>query len=97
MTEERWQQVGAGNPYRAEAHEARRLGYATSHDEVIAGLSSIAAPIRFRAADRQRSPSSIYAWTRTPTPWARRWPPVLRGSKASWLETFSLNHSFQVK
>ncbi|MET3369343.1 UNVERIFIED_CONTAM: DNA-binding IclR family transcriptional regulator [Jeotgalibacillus campisalis] len=46
MTEDRWQQVGAGNPYRAEAHEARRLGYATSHDEVIAGLSSIAAPIR---------------------------------------------------
>ncbi|WOH17233.1 MULTISPECIES: IclR family transcriptional regulator [Paenarthrobacter] len=46
MTEERWQQLGAGIPYREEAREARRLGYATSHDEVIAGLSSIAAPIR---------------------------------------------------
>lgn len=46
MTEERWQQVGAGNPYRPEAHEARRVGYATSHDEVVAGLSSIAAPIK---------------------------------------------------
>ncbi|WP_435521692.1 IclR family transcriptional regulator [Arthrobacter bambusae] len=46
MTEEHWQQVGSGNPYRPEAHEARHLGYATSHDEVIAGLSSIAAPIQ---------------------------------------------------
>jgi DNA-binding IclR family transcriptional regulator len=45
MTEDRWRQVGAGTPYRAEAHEARRIGYATSHDEVIAGLSSIAAPV----------------------------------------------------
>jgi DNA-binding IclR family transcriptional regulator len=45
MTEDRWRQVGAGIPYRPEAHEARRIGYATSHDEVIAGLSSIAAPI----------------------------------------------------
>lgn len=45
MTEERWHQVGGGIPYRAEAREARRAGYATSHDEVIAGLSSLAAPI----------------------------------------------------
>ncbi|MEV7604806.1 helix-turn-helix domain-containing protein [Paenarthrobacter sp. NPDC089322] len=45
MTEDRWHQVGAGIPYRPEAHEARRVGYATSHDEVIAGLSSLAAPI----------------------------------------------------
>ena len=45
MTEERWQQVGPGVPYRPEAHEAKRVGYAISHDEVIAGLSSLAAPI----------------------------------------------------
>ncbi|WP_405472133.1 IclR family transcriptional regulator [Paenarthrobacter ilicis] len=45
MTEERWQQVAAGIPYRPEARRAHQLGYATSHDEVIAGLSSVAAPI----------------------------------------------------
>ncbi|QOT16609.1 IclR family transcriptional regulator [Paenarthrobacter sp. YJN-5] len=45
MTEERWQQMGPGVPYRPEALEARRLGYAASHDEVIAGVSSLAAPI----------------------------------------------------
>ena len=35
-----------GIPYRAEAAEARRRGYAASHDEVISGVSSLAVPIR---------------------------------------------------
>ncbi|MFF2297281.1 helix-turn-helix domain-containing protein [Arthrobacter sp. efr-133-R2A-120] len=46
MSEEEWSARAPGLPYRPEAAEARRLGYAASHDEVIAGLSSLAAPIR---------------------------------------------------
>jgi DNA-binding IclR family transcriptional regulator len=46
MSEEEWAARAPGLPYRPEAAEARRLGYAASHDEVIAGLSSLAAPIR---------------------------------------------------
>lgn len=45
VTEERWYQVAPGLPYRAEATEAARRGYAVSHDEVIAGVSSVAVPI----------------------------------------------------
>ncbi len=45
MSEERWDQMAPGIPYRPEAQEARKRGYAASHDEVIAGLSSLAAPI----------------------------------------------------
>lgn len=45
MSEGEWADRVPGIPYRHEAHEARRLGYAASHDEVIAGLSSLAAPI----------------------------------------------------
>lgn len=44
--EQDWQAVAPGIPYRAEAAEARRRGYAASHDEVIAGVSSIAVPLR---------------------------------------------------
>jgi DNA-binding IclR family transcriptional regulator len=46
MTEQEWNRLAPGVPYRREAGEARALGYAASHDEVIAGLSSVAAPIR---------------------------------------------------
>ncbi|MCA4132135.1 IclR family transcriptional regulator [Arthrobacter sp. M4] len=46
MTAEEWSVLAPDLPYRPEAAEARRLGYAASHDEVIAGLSSLAAPIR---------------------------------------------------
>ncbi|MEZ2389216.1 IclR family transcriptional regulator [bacterium RCC_150] len=46
MSEEEWTALAPGLPYRPEAIEARKLGYAASHDEVIAGLSSLAAPIR---------------------------------------------------
>ncbi|BAS09623.1 transcriptional regulator protein [Arthrobacter sp. Hiyo4] len=38
-----------GNPYRPEAGTARQLGYAASHDEVIAGVSSVAVPVRVPA------------------------------------------------
>lgn len=41
-----WLVAAPGIPYRAESGTARHLGYATSHDEVIAGVSSIAVPIR---------------------------------------------------
>ncbi|WP_035741168.1 IclR family transcriptional regulator [Arthrobacter sp. MA-N2] len=46
MSEEEWAVRAPGLPYRREAAEARRLGYAASHDEVITGLSSLAAPIQ---------------------------------------------------
>jgi DNA-binding IclR family transcriptional regulator len=46
FTEEQWEALVPGIAYRAEAAEARRLGYAASHDEVIAGVSSVAVPLR---------------------------------------------------
>lgn len=46
LTDEEWQRLAPGEPYRQEAVEARGRGYALSHDEVIPGVSSIAAPIR---------------------------------------------------
>jgi DNA-binding IclR family transcriptional regulator len=46
LTEHDWGQLAPTVPYRAEAAEARKRGYAASHDEVIAGVSSLAAPIR---------------------------------------------------
>ncbi|MBO1266968.1 IclR family transcriptional regulator [Arthrobacter cavernae] len=45
MSEAEWGMLAPGLPYRPEAADARALGYAASHDEVIAGLSSLAAPI----------------------------------------------------
>lgn len=45
MSEAEWNTLAPGLPYRPETAEARALGYAASHDEVIAGLSSLAAPI----------------------------------------------------
>lgn len=46
LTEEEWKQLAPGIPYRPEAEAARRAGYSASHDEVIAGVSSLAAPVR---------------------------------------------------
>jgi DNA-binding IclR family transcriptional regulator len=46
LTEQEWKVLAPGTPYRAEAAEARRRGFAASHDEVIAGVSSLAVPIR---------------------------------------------------
>ncbi|WP_395404549.1 IclR family transcriptional regulator [Arthrobacter sp. UC242_113] len=46
LTEQEWSQLAPAVPYRPEAGEARKLGYAASHDEVIAGVSSLAAPVR---------------------------------------------------
>lgn len=46
VTEEDWERLAPGQPYRAESAAARDQGFATSHDEVIPGLSSVAAPIR---------------------------------------------------
>ncbi|GAA1341262.1 IclR family transcriptional regulator [Arthrobacter roseus] len=46
LSDEEWQRLAPGEPYRQEAIEARERGYALSHDEVIPGVSSIAAPIR---------------------------------------------------
>jgi DNA-binding IclR family transcriptional regulator len=45
MSEEEWQAAAPTIPYRTQAALARNRGYAESHDEVIAGVSSIAAPI----------------------------------------------------
>lgn len=46
VSEEEWQRLAPGQPYRSESGAARLQGFATSHDEVIAGLSSVAAPVR---------------------------------------------------
>lgn len=46
LTEAEWERLGTGVGYRPEAAEARRKGFSASHDEVIAGVSSIAAPVR---------------------------------------------------
>lgn len=46
FTEPEWAAQAPGIPYRAEAREARVRGYAASHDEVIAGVSSLAVPLR---------------------------------------------------
>ncbi len=41
-----WHATAPGVPYRTEAGIARQKGYAASHDEVIAGVSSLAVPLR---------------------------------------------------
>jgi len=44
LSPQQWARVG-GDAIRPEALEAARRGYATSHDEVIPGLRSVAAPL----------------------------------------------------
>ena len=46
LSESEWRILAPAIDYRDEAAEARRRGYAASHDEVIAGVSSLAVPIR---------------------------------------------------
>ncbi|WP_028280735.1 helix-turn-helix domain-containing protein [Arthrobacter sp. H5] len=48
LSEEDWSGLAPGQPYRMESRSARTQGFATSHDEVIEGVSSIAAPIRIQ-------------------------------------------------
>jgi DNA-binding IclR family transcriptional regulator len=45
-TPQEWERLAPHQEYRPAAAEARELGYATSHDEVINGVSSVAAPLR---------------------------------------------------
>ncbi|MHA6693907.1 IclR family transcriptional regulator [Homoserinimonas sp. A520] len=45
LSETQWQAVSPGEPKRREAADAATHGYATSHDEVIAGLQSVAVPL----------------------------------------------------
>lgn len=45
MTEEQWDRVAPGQKYRSESRLARERGYAVSHNEVIEGVSAVAAPI----------------------------------------------------
>lgn len=45
ITEAAWARLAPGLPYREEARAARSTGFATSHDEVLPGVSAIAAPI----------------------------------------------------
>ena len=49
LTEARWEHLAPGEPYREESRNAAALGYAVSHDEVIPGVSSVAAPILMRS------------------------------------------------
>ncbi|NUU32137.1 helix-turn-helix domain-containing protein [Arthrobacter sp. C9C5] len=46
LSEQEWHHLAPGIPYRPEAAEARRRGFAASHDEVIPGVSSLAVPVR---------------------------------------------------
>ncbi|NUP60344.1 MAG: IclR family transcriptional regulator [Pseudarthrobacter sp.] len=46
VSEAEWNRLETGIPYRPEAAKARARGYSASHDEVIAGVSSLAAPVR---------------------------------------------------
>lgn len=46
LSEQEWNALAPGIAYRTEAAEARSRGFAASHDEVIAGVSSLAVPIR---------------------------------------------------
>lgn len=46
FSEQEWKTLAPGTAYRAAAAEARSRGFAASHDEVIAGVSSLAVPIR---------------------------------------------------
>ncbi|BBE24222.1 transcriptional regulator [Arthrobacter sp. MN05-02] len=48
LTETAWERLAPGEPYREESRTAATVGYATSRDEVIPGVSSVAAPIRVR-------------------------------------------------
>lgn len=46
QTEAQWARIAPGQPYREEATRARITGYATSVDEVISGVSSVAVPLQ---------------------------------------------------
>ena len=45
LTAAEWASLGGSESMRAEAVEARDRGFATSHDEVIPGLSSVSVPL----------------------------------------------------
>lgn len=45
LTPTQWNTASPGRSKRAEATDAAARGHATSHDEVIAGLSSVAVPL----------------------------------------------------
>ncbi|MCY7405492.1 MAG: helix-turn-helix domain-containing protein [Cryobacterium sp.] len=45
LSASQWAALGHAESRRSEAGEVAALGYASSHDEVIAGLSSIAVPL----------------------------------------------------
>ncbi|TAM71840.1 MAG: IclR family transcriptional regulator [Microbacteriaceae bacterium] len=45
LTQQQWAALGPDWQMRDEALEARQYGYALSHDEVIPGLRSVAAPL----------------------------------------------------
>lgn len=51
MTPAEWEHIAPGNPWRDEAARARDCGYATSIDEVIPGVTSLAAPLRIPGQD----------------------------------------------
>src|SRR5690554_2087262 len=45
LTEDQWLAASPTRPKRPEAADAAARGYATSHDEVIPGLASVAVPL----------------------------------------------------
>lgn len=57
LTESEWLSLAPGMTPRPEVANVLALGYATSHDEVIAGVSSVAVPLRIEG----QSPATIAA------------------------------------
>lgn len=45
LSEDEWERLAPGEPYREESRRAARTGYALSHDEVIPGVSSVGSAI----------------------------------------------------
>jgi DNA-binding IclR family transcriptional regulator len=45
LTPQQWTELGHGDVRRSNATEVRERGFAVSHDEVIPGVSSVAAPL----------------------------------------------------
>lgn len=51
LTPAEWEHIAPGHPFRSEAVRAGELGYATSVDEVIPGVTSLASPLRIPGQD----------------------------------------------
>lgn len=79
LTEEQWEQLASGQAYRPEARKAREVGYSVSHEEVIPGTSSVAAPIRIPG---QLPAAVAVVYVRTDKPEAELGAELIRAAAA---------------